>query len=189
MAIFAKTQKYDGGTILFHWLVAGLVLFMLWYGHYVNDLPRGSIERLEGFQMHFSIGITILVLMVLRLFWRFAHPAPPMVATMKPVEKILAKAVHYLFYVALIVMPLAGWATATTSSLDVPIRFFDLFQWPWFPGLHGLESRETVHEVFEDMHKTTSWVILGLIALHVLAVLYHSLLRKDGTLKRMLPGK
>lgn len=191
MAIFAKTERYNGVTILFHWVIAALVIFMLWYGKYVSDLPKGSFERLEGFQNHFSIGITILILMLLRLVWRLGHKAPPMLATMSRWEKILAKAVHYLFYVALIVMPLAGWASATTSPLEVPIRYFDLFQFPWFPGLHGLEeaSREIVNEVFEDLHETTAWVVLGLVSLHVLAVIYHTVLLRDATLKRMLPGK
>lgn len=189
MGIFTKGHRYDGITIILHWAIAALVLFMIWYGHYVNDLPKGSFERLEGFQNHFSIGITILLLTVLRLIWRLGHKAPPLVSTMSKWEKVLAKTVHYLFYVVLIMMPLAGWATATTSGLEIPIMFFDLFQWPWFPGLHGLENREIVHEVFEEMHKTTGWVILGLFVLHFLAVLYHTLLLRDGTLKRMLPGK
>jgi len=146
--------RYTTVAIILHWAIALLIIFMLPFGHYMTDLPRGSFERLAAFQAHYSIGITILVLTLARLVWRFMHPAPKLPSTMKPAEKMLAKAAHYLFYVLLIALPLAGWATATTSSLGTPIYFFDLFQVPWFPGLYGLESREIVHEVFEEMHKT-----------------------------------
>lgn len=182
-------KKYNSVSMAFHWIIAVLVLFMLWFGHYVHDLPRGSIERLEGFQMHYSIGFTILGLTVLRIIWRMMHPAPPMVPGMKMVEKILAKITHYLFYMLLIVIPLAGWATATTSSLGLPIMFFDLFQVPWFPGIKGGESQKLLHEISEEIHVTMGWGMLGLFVLHFLATLRHAFILKDGTLKRMMPGK
>lgn len=189
MSTANTAKRYSSITIAFHWMIAALVLFMLWYGHYVDDLPRGSTARLEGFQFHFSIGLLILILSVARLVWRLMHPAPKLPQTMKTWEKVLAKAIHYLFYVFLIALPLAGWATASTSSLNIPIYFFDLFQWPWFPGVHGTENREVIHEVFEDIHKNLGWAMLGLFSLHVLAVVKHTLVDKDGIMKRMWPGK
>ena len=182
-------KKYNSVAIAFHWVIAVLVIFMLFWGRYMTDLPKGSYERLEGFQLHFSIGITILVLSVLRLIWRLMNPAPKLISTMKKHEKILARGTHYLFYGLLIILPLAGWATVSTSSLDVPIIFFDLFQWPWFPGVHDIENRKIIYEVFKQMHVTIGWLVLGLVVLHVLAAIRHALILKDGALKRMWPGK
>jgi cytochrome b561 len=162
---------------------------MLFWGRYMTDLPKGSFERLEAFQLHYSIGLSILLLSVLRLIWRVMNPAPKLIPTMKKYQKILAKGTHYLFYILLIALPLAGWATVSTSSLDVPIIFFDLFRWPWFPGVHDIESRKIIHEVFEEMHVTIGWLMLGLVVLHFLAALRHTFVLKDGALQRMWPGK
>ena len=181
--------RYDTVSASLHWLIAGGIIFMLWYGHYVSDLPKGSFARLEGFQLHYSIGLTILVLSLVRLIWRVLHPAPKLPATMKAWEKALAKAVHIMFYALMIMIPLAGWAAATTSPLDVPIYFFDLFQWPWFPGIKNAESREIIHEVFGEMHETMGRAMLGLLALHVLAVLKHTFIDRDRLFKRMWFGK
>ncbi len=189
MAETIQGKKYHSVAMAFHWVIAIFVLFMLWYGHYVSDLPRGSVERLEGFQMHYSIGFVILTLTVLRIIWRIISPAPPMVATMAKWQVLLAKGTHLLFYVLLLGLPLAGWATASTSSLNLPIMFFDLFQVPWFPFVRDAENTRAVHELFEEIHKNLGWVMLGLFSLHVLAVFYHGLILKDGTLRRMLPGK
>lgn len=182
-------KKYHVVAMAFHWIIAIPVLFMLWFGHYVEDLPKGSFDRLEGFQMHYSIGLTILILTLGRIIWRMIHPAPPMVPTMKRIEVIFAKSIHHLFYILLLGLPLAGWATASTSRLNVPIRFFDLFQVPWFPFVRGGEGQQAVHEFFEFIHVNLGWVMLGLFILHFAAVMRHALILKDGTLRRMIPGK
>ncbi len=182
-------KRYNLTAIVLHWLIALGVIFMLFWGRYMTDLPKGSFERLEAFQFHYSIGLSILVLSALRLVWRFINPAPPLIETMKNYEKILAKTTHYLFYILLLALPLAGWASVSTSSLDAPIIFFDLFQWPWLPGVHGIENREIINKVFKEMHVALGWVMLGLVVLHFLAVIRHTLILKDGTLKRMWPAK
>ncbi len=184
-----KGKKYNSVSMAFHWVIALAVIFMLFWGRYMTDLPKGSFVRLEAFQLHYSIGLSILVLSVLRLIWRLMNPAPPLVETMKKSEKILAKTTHYFFYGLLIILPLAGWATVSTSSLEAPRIFFDLFQWPWFPGVHDIENRKIIHEIFEEMHVTIGWIMLGLVVLHLLAAFKHTFVLKDGALQRMWPGK
>lgn len=189
MAASKSRDRYTKVAIVLHWVIALLVMFMLPFGRYMTDLPKGSFERLAAYQAHFSVGITILVLSIARLVWRLAHPAPKLPATMKTWEKALAKTVHYLFYLLLIIIPLAGWATATTSPLSVPIYFFELFQWPWFPGIHEAQSKKILYQVFKDLHVTLGWAMIGLIALHVLAVFKHTLIDQDGTFQKMLPSQ
>ena len=113
--------------------------------------------------------------------WRLANPAPPMPGTMKDWEKLLARGIHILFYVALIAMPLTGWLASSASGRD--ISWFGLFNWPLLP----IEGGRAVSRQLMDVHELVMKGMYALVALHVLAALKHQFIDTDNVLHRMIP--
>jgi cytochrome b561 len=148
-----------------------------------------GLAQFNVFQLHKSVGITILVLSVARLVWRLVNPPPPESSHMKPWEKAAAVSVHWGFYVIMIVMPLSGWIVVSTSTLNLPTLLYQLIPWPHFPVVHDLSagSKATVNQASGTTHLILAWSVLGLLALHVGAVVKHHFLDRDPVLGRMLP--
>ena len=132
------------------------------------------------YQLHKSVGITILLLSLARLAWRLTHRPPA--AVEGGLQGFLAKAVHTLLYAFMIGAPLTGWAVVSTSRIQVPTMFWGVAPWPHLPLSRAL------HEMAEEGHELLAWTGIALIVLHVLGALRHQLLLKDGLLRRMAPG-
>ncbi|MBI3678613.1 MAG: cytochrome b [Proteobacteria bacterium] len=186
-----STLSYRYGTVsmTFHWLIAALVLTNVGLGLSFDNFPRGSETLLEVVLVHKSIGLTVLVLSVLRLLWRLMHKAPPLPADMNPALKVLGRASHVLLYFLIIALPLTGWGIVSASSLGVPTHYFGLFDWPnlqYFANLPR-EQRAPYRELFDNTHVLLAWTAIGLIVLHISAALYHQFVRRDDVLRRMLP--
>jgi cytochrome b561 len=113
---------------------------------------------------------------------------PPPEPSMPGWQKFAASAVHVLFYVLIIAMPLTGWIMASASS-DAPTRYFGLVDIR-LPGIPALDpaTREGLEEGFEQVHANLAWVIIGLLVLHVAGALKHQFVDEDGLLARMAPG-
>lgn len=184
MKVKSDTRRYGVVAMALHWAIAFAVLFMLWFGRYMTGLPKGSFERLQAFQLHKSIGITILLLTLARIGWRLYNRGPNPVPALKGWELWLMKTVHYWFYILLLLIPLSGWISASSSPLGVPIEYFGWFRWPPFPGI---APNEAVNGMFEEIHEFLGQGMIALIALHLLGVVRHTFIWKDGLLKRMLP--
>ena len=179
MTVPART-RYDTVAMSLHWLIAVLLIFMLFFG---GDLMKGEkAGSFFGPSLHASIGSAILVLSALRLVWRLLNPPPAYPASMAPWEQMAAKATHLLFYVLLIGMPLTGWL-ATPKFLSeegamMGLSVFGAFPLPGAPNL-GLPMK--------DFHEIGSNLGIALLALHVVAALKHHFINRDGVLRRMLP--
>jgi len=132
------------------------------------------------FQLHKSVGISILLLTLARLAWRLTHRPPP--AVEGGFQGFLAKAVHTLLYAFMIVAPLTGWIVVSTSRIEVPTYLFGVVPWPHLPVSRAL------HEVAEEAHELLAWAGIALFLLHVAGALRHQWLLKDGLLRRMAPG-
>lgn len=129
---------------------------------------------------HLSVGTTILLVMVIRVLWRWASPPPPAPAGSPPVLRTAAALTHVALYALLIVLPLMGWANA--SSRGWPVRLFGLIPLPTIAAA----GSPFAHEL-GDVHAKTAIVLLVLVGLHVLAALVHRLVLRDQTLRRMAP--
>jgi cytochrome b561 len=192
--------KYSPVAMAFHWAIAVLVLSNFVLGWLMAGEAIGfHFEELHGpikltvTQWHKSIGITVLVLSVLRLVWRLITPQPKFAAHLAPWERALAHAVHWLFYVFMIGMPIAGWAMVSASPrIKVfPISFWGLFNWPAFPGFSGMTPAQlkAAHHLWDQIHTDwMPWMGYALIALHVAGALKHQFMDKDNELARMVPG-
>ena len=163
-----------------HWLIAALLIFMLFFGEEIMETEVGG--GAFGPSLHVSIGSDILVLSVLRLVWRVINPPPAYSASMAPWERLAATATHVLFYVLLIGIPLTGWLATPKFLRDedalAGLTLFGAFPLPAAPSL-GLPMKG-IHEIGSNLG-------IVLLALHVLAALKHHFLNRDDVLRRMLP--
>lgn len=181
--------RYSAVAILLHWTIAVLLVVAVGLAWYSDEL-KGA-EKIALLQLHKPVGISILVLTVIRLGWRLIHKPPPLSPHLKPWERVLAHAVHWGFYAILLALPLSGWAMVSASKLITvyPINF-GLFHWPALSFLTNLpaDQLKPTHEALEQAHNLIAKVIIyGLIPLHILGALKHQFLDKDNELARMIP--
>jgi cytochrome b561 len=183
--------RYGTGAMIFHWLIAALLIANICLGLYFADLPRSDPWKFELTQLHKSIGLTVLMLSVLRLFWRLSHPAPPLPIDLYWGVRVAARASHYLFYFLIIAIPLSGWLMVSASPLGFPTNYFHLFHWPnlWFMADLPRAQKVALHDPLESVHNVLAWSAIVLIPLHVAAALYHQFIRRDDVLRRMLPRR
>ena len=169
-------NRYSIISLILHWLIAALVVTQV-----ALITVYESTESRDFVNAHKSVGLTILVLTLVRLGWRIANPAIPLPDTMRRWEKWLARATHVLFYAFLIGMPLVGWAASSAAGRDV--QWFGLFPWPLLPIAGG---REMAGQLM-DMHELAAKALYVLIALHVAGALKHHFIDRDNVLHRMVP--
>lgn len=171
-----SAQRYALPAILLHWVQAIVVIWLLWLGWTMVDLPKGA-ERSAAYSLHKSLGLLTLLLVVARLAWRGKHRPPASLGTRGEIR--LATAVHHMLYLFLVIAPLAGFLAS--SFTPYAIKFFGVelpkIGWP-DEGLNG---------TFKLLHLAFVWGGAGLIALHVAGALKH-VIQGDGILFRMLPG-
>ena len=142
------------------------------------------------FQLHKSIGITILLLTIARVIWRVKNPPPPLPEEMQSWEKTASHAVHMVFYAVMILAPLGGWALATLAKVQVPTVLYGTISWPHLPFLSGLspDTKMSLYHVIEFLHSKAAWLIIAMLVLHIGGALKHEFGEEDGVLKRMIPG-
>ena len=180
-----SAERYGAVAQLLHWLVMVLIVvqFVLgklaeWAGE--RGGPAGLMEQFALLTRHKSFGITILTLAVVRLVWRAISPPPALPDAMARAERVLAKSVHWMFYVLLLFMPLTGWLMS--SAANFPVSYFGLFTLPDVVG-----PDDGLKETFEAVHHLGADALLLLVVLHVAAALKHHFWDADNVLLRMLP--
>jgi cytochrome b561 len=181
-----RTDRYTTVAIALHWLIALAIVALLAMGLIMTSLPPGP-TMFSLFQLHKSIGITVLALSLIRLAWRLTHRAPPLPGDMPKWEKFAARATHWAFYVMMIGMPLTGWAIVSTSSMNLPTVLYGIVTLPHLPGLDALEDKKPANHLFHSLHDTGAWVMIALLCLHVAAALMHQFIRRDEVVHHMLP--
>ncbi|MGD9967108.1 MAG: YceI family protein [Hyphomonadaceae bacterium] len=196
----APAQRYTAVAIVLHWAIAFALMLMIPLGFWMHiQAEHGAAgdELLRAFQLHKSIGLTVLALSLVRLGWRLVNPPPDLPDHMPRWERSLAKATHWIFYALIIGLPLsgwlyvsAGWSIHENGPLPVPTRFFGLFS---VPHLFGLQSaaedvRAAAAEAAFTAHWLLAYALIGLAALHVAAALKHHIFDKDHVLAHMIPG-
>lgn len=173
-------RRYSSVAIILHWLVAIAVIVNWRLAEAAEHLERSDPERGEIMGLHFAIGMSVLLLTVARVIWRLTHKAPPMSAHLAPWNRMLARAVHLLFYVLLLALPLLGWLGM--SGYGNPVNMFGLV-WPVLPVGFG---KDTAGDILE-FHGTVGELMILLVGLHILGALKHHFVDKDGILWKMLP--
>lgn len=179
MANGISMEKYSGTAQLLHWLISPLIILQFILAWSADAMERGDTQT-TLYLTHKSIGMTVLILAVLRLVWRLLRTPPDFPGTMSVLEQWTARLTHWGLYVLILVMPLSGWLMSSTAERST--QWFGLFT---FPDLMG--KSESLHEFFEEAHELLAWVLFTLALFHIVAALWHAAVKKDGILQRMLP--
>jgi len=173
------SERYTPTAIALHWLIALLILATLPLGLYMSDLPL-SPYKLKLYSWHKWIGITVLMLAILRVLWRSGH-TPPRLSDLTPRwQRIISHTVHILLYVLLFAVPLSGWLMSSAKGV----------QTVWFgvvplPDLVGKDK--ALGELLTEVHETLNYILIGLIVIHIAAAIKHHFIDRDATLRRILP--
>jgi cytochrome b561 len=178
--VTAAQRGYGGVAKALHWLVFVLVLAQYIVAIMMPDIGRGTVPG-TLINLHMSIGVTILLVIVVRWLWRVDHRVLPAIADMPAWEQRFARATHALLYLFLVIDPILGWANA--SARDWTITVFGVASLP-----HVVPPKSALGMRAGDLHTWLGWTLLVLIGLHVAAALYHYFVRRDRVLQRMLPG-
>ncbi len=176
-----RNTLYSYGSVakFLHWLIALLVIGMLAVGLFMTGMENGP-DKFRVYGLHKSTGIMVLLLVAVRLMWKCVNPRPLLPATLHRLEKFLAHAGHVALYALMVAMPLTGWAMS--SAAGFPVSVFGLGTLPDF-----VPPDREMHEFWEETHELLAWVLIVMIALHVLAALLHHFYYKNNILRRMLP--
>jgi cytochrome b561 len=181
--------RYSAVAMLLHWTIALLILGNIGVAWYFNTLH--GMAKIEPVQLHKSIGITVLLLSLVRIAWRLAVPPPRLPAHVRGWERALAQGVHIGFYGIMLGLPLTGWALSSASPLIhvFPIVLFHLVPWPAIGPLTTLPvaQMKAVHDAATAAHHLLAKLAYALIALHLAGVLKHQFISRDEVAARMIP--
>jgi cytochrome b561 len=173
------TARLQYGTTakVFHWLIVALLLVQYLIGWLMPDIHRGPPGAPMIF--HISVGMTILLLIVLRLAWRLAHPVAPE-SSLPQWQRLSSEAVHWLLYVLVLATTITGWLFASFRGWS--ISFFYLAPMPMLAS----ENSAAVKTV-DGLHQAMEWTLLVVIGIHVAVALAHVFIYRDRIMQRMLP--
>lgn len=170
--------RYTKVASSLHWLIALAVLANIALAMLTEGLPRETRGALMG--IHKALGVTILALTLLRILWRVGHKPPPLPSAMTGWERVFSRALHLLFYLLLIALPMSGWIWM--SAADRPIDVFGLFTMPSIAA-----PDKALADMMHERHEVLGLAMLTLVVLHVAAALKHQFVDRDGLMGRMNP--
>ena len=191
-------SRYTKTAIILHWLIAIFIALMFVLGWYMAELPKEAPKQMAYdlfdlgvftwqlaeeasprtfyFNLHKSLGLTVLALIVLRILWRITHTPPAALSSYKAIEKKVATATHHSLYLLMLAVPVTGLIMAINSKYGV--------KWFGIDVIAGLDNKP-VRDFFECTHEFVGIVLLVLIGIHLLGALKHKFIDKDDTMSRM----
>ncbi|HEY2862831.1 MAG TPA: cytochrome b [Casimicrobiaceae bacterium] len=175
-----STPRYPTAVILMHWAIAAAVVGLVALGWWMQAIPKQPVgPRADAYNLHKSIGLAALLLMAVRLAWRASH-RPPALPPLPAWQQRAAVTVHLLLYATMFAAAFSGYLGSATSGY--PVKFFG-----WVvPSWTG--ANEAVKDACSVVHLVSSWILVGAIAIHVAATIYHQWALRDGLLWRMWPA-
>jgi len=179
MTYGTRTDHYPATSKLLHWLVAACVLITAPVAIAMTNVGKGPTQD-ALYNLHKSLGVLILILMVFRLINRLAVGALAAETEIEPWQKMVSSIVHTLLYVLLLAMPIVGYIANSAYGASTP--FFGLFELP-----NPIAKNEELATRLFTLHRWAGWLVILLALTHISAALYHHFIRRDPVLKRMLP--
>ncbi len=176
----SNAERYTRVAIVLHWLIALGVLWQIAIGWSMIDIPKNPPGlRVQWFNFHKSIGITLGFLILLRIVWRFTHRAPPLPDHIADWQRVAAKISHVGLYACMIIMPLSGYLGSSFTKYPIKYFGYTLPHWGW--------DSPAYKEICSQVHYIAVWVFMVLIAIHFAAAVKHMIAR-DGVIRRMWRG-
>jgi cytochrome b561 len=173
------TRAWGAFSKTLHWLIVLLIIAQWVIAEHADDLPNG-LEKLRTLDLHKSIGMTVFMLAIIRLVWRWTNPVPALEGVTQGWERWLAGVSHVALYLLIFAMPISGWLMSSAHAYSV--SWFHLFQWPDL-----LQADHELAERLESLHKLLFKILVGVAVLHALGALKHHFIDRNEVLKRMLP--
>jgi cytochrome b561 len=178
----SNESRYSPPAQAFHWLTVFCVFAAWTLGLVGDELPRGPIRHTGEF-VHVILGESIVLLLALRVTWRFIAPVPAAEPTrFGPTAQIAAKALHLALYALLLAVPVVGVVTLFHGGEALTLFGLSDIPSPW------PKNRELKHNS-KEIHEFLAHLLIVLVMAHAAAALAHHYLLKDGTLRRMLPAR
>lgn len=174
-------MRYTRTAMSLHWLIALMLFGMFSLGLYMTELPL-SPTKLKLYSYHKWAGVTLFLLVLLRLGWRATHTPPSLPPGTPAWQARAAAAGHHLLYVLMIAAPLSGWLMSSAKG----------FQTVWFgvlPLPDLLDKNEALGDALLLVHRFLNYFFMAVVIGHVLAAVKHHFIDRDGLLSRMLPGR
>ncbi|MBB6093418.1 cytochrome b561 [Povalibacter uvarum] len=181
MQIRNTAVRYGVAAQLFHWSIVVLIITQVILAEKADGLPLGP-AKIAVLAQHKSVGMTIFMLAVVRLLWRFVNPVPPLPSGMPAWQRVAAHISHGALYALILITPLFGWLMS--SARNFPVSWFGVFT---FPDL--VQPDKARYEFFHGAHELVAKTLVVIAIVHALAALKHQFLDRDGLLRRMLPVK
>lgn len=179
MTQWHNSQSHYGAISLFlHWLMAILIIIMLALG-WGREYAHGETKTLM-MDAHKTIGVLILILICLRLSWRFYSRVPLLPETLSHNKKLVAHATHALLYFLIFVMPFSGWLMM--SAMGRPLYVFRVILLPPL-----IQNSSDLVPLLKEIHEISAYGLCFLMSLHLSAALIHQYIYKDDIMRRMLP--
>ncbi len=171
------STTYTPVAKVLHWLMAVMIIGLLVLGVYMHELPL-SPEKLQLYSWHKWAGVTVFLLVWLRLAWRLTHRPPALPESMSPLMRLAAHAGHAALYALMVVIPLSGWLMSSAKGV----------QTVWFgvlPIPDLLVRDKALGNLLVQVHEALNWLLMLTLTGHVGAALWHHFVLKDDTLRRM----
>jgi cytochrome b561 len=178
MQVRNTTVRWGSVAQFLHWLIVALIIVQVILALRAENLH--GMAKLAMLARHKSVGLTVLMLAVVRLSWRLINPTPILPSTLKPYERRLANFTHAALYALIFALPITGWIM--TSARGFPVSWFNLFQ---LPDL--VAKNRQLYETMQDTHEALAWTLGAVALLHLAGALKHHFVLKDSVLRRMLP--
>lgn len=173
-------RRYTEVAQHLHWLTPPIVATQVVIAWVMLSLPDRSPNAGLLFSLHKSIGVTIWLLIAVRLAWRATHRAPAAGREMPRWMDLLGRTNHWLMYLVLFAMPISGYVMSAMEPYGVSF---------WGLPLPKLPKIEAIHKLAETGHYAAQWALYLLVLLHLAATAYHVAVRRDGILQRMIPAQ
>lgn len=172
------TARYSSTAIALHWSIAALIVIAFALGLTIDEFPKEA--KSAAINAHALIGLAILVLSILRLFWRVTTPPPPAPASLGRITLLASGAAHAGLYVLMIAIPAIGVPPLLYRGRGLDFGLFSVAS--------PFERTPEIYRPLTEIHEIASYALVGLAVAHALAALYHHHILRDGVLLRMLPG-
>jgi cytochrome b561 len=177
-----SATEYKFPARLLHWVMALMVIGMIPVGFLMLEDWVSRDLRNTMFISHKNMGTLLLILIIVRLIYRWLNPPKLKPIEMPALQEFAAKVTHIGLYACLLIMPLSGYIRVRAGGF--PIEALDAM------GIPALVPRsDALAEVAKATHLYAGYAIIVLIAMHVGAAVFHGLILRDGLFSRMWPGR
>ncbi len=175
----SASLHYTGTAKVLHWLVALIIIGLFVLGQYMSDLSM-SPRKLQLYSWHKWFGVTVFLLVLVRLGWRLTHQPPPLPEQMPKLQQLASHVGHTALYGLMLAIPISGWLMSSAKG----------YQTVWFgvlpiPDLLGKDK--LLGDLLDELHGALNGVLMFIVVIHVIAALKHHFIDRDDVLKRMLP--